>query len=557
MFPLPKLFKYIIQVLTGLFIVIQIIGYAQAQEINYFSEITFSKYDTLRGSLNTRRTCYDVHFYDLNIRVNPESKTIKGSNTVHYEVESKFRIFQVDLFANMKIDSITANGSKLNYKRDSNVILPRFPDVQEKGGKGKITVYYRGKPKEAENPPWDGGFVWENDEKGRPWIGVACEGIGASLWWPNKDHLSEEPDSMKISCEVPKDLTCVSNGRLTNITKLPDGYQRYSWFVSYPINNYNVTLNIGHYTHFEDQYVNENDTLELDYYVLDYNQSKARDHFLQVPEMLECFEEYFGPYPFPKDGYGLVETPYWGMEHQGAIAYGNNYENNELGFDYIIIHESAHEWWGNSISTHDHGALWIHESFTTYAEALFVECKHDYSTAIKYLKSQKPRIQNIEPILGPLGVNFNSFQSSDMYYKGSWMLHTLRNTINDDEQWFHILRSLNRKFSNDIVTTQTITAFINDRTSIELSNFFKQYLRHPKPPKFQYRLIEKGNRVMIKYRWVTNTVAYKMPISIKAGKKGKKRLRPTQQWQTQDLGSINKDNIKVATDKFYVIPQEK
>ncbi|HXA01346.1 MAG TPA: M1 family aminopeptidase, partial [Cytophagaceae bacterium] len=319
---------------------------------------------------------------------------------IRYTTVEDFDKMQVDLFAGMYIHRVMHHGISISFKRDSNAVYIQFASTQQKGKEDSITIYYSGSPHIAANPPWDGGIVWSKDSLGRPWAAVACEAIGASVWWPCKDHLSDEPDSMSMSFIVPEGLSCISNGNLTGVFTIP-GKSIYSWMVHYPINNYNVTFYIGHYSHFNDSLKNkEGKTLGLDYYVLDYNLSKAKKHFDIVKPMLLCYENLFGPYPFYRDGYALVEAPYWGMEHQGAIAYGNHFKTDMPGLDYIIVHESAHEWWGNSLSVADHGEMWIHEAFATYSEALVIERLHNYNTSLQYLADQKLNIKNQEPILG-------------------------------------------------------------------------------------------------------------------------------------------------------------
>ncbi|MBC7921857.1 MAG: M1 family metallopeptidase, partial [Ferruginibacter sp.] len=406
----------------------------------------------------------------------------------------------------------------------------------------------------AVNPPWDGGFSWKKDSTGKPWVAVSCEGVGASLWWPCKDHPSDEPDSVRIRCQVPSSLTCVANGNLRSKRAMPGGYAQYDWFVSYPINPYNVTLNIADYAHFTDAYAGADGApLALDYYVLRANEKKARQHFQQVKPMLACYEKYFGPYPFPRDGYALVETPYWGMEHQSAVAYGNHYQNNAFGFDFIIVHESGHEWWGNSVSCRDHAELWIHESFGTYAEALYVEDTQGYDTMLRYLEEKKERIKNQHPILGPLSVNYHRWPDSDMYVKGTWMLHTLRNAIADDSLWFGLLRGLATDFRLQNITTEQVIAYVNRKTGKDYTYFFDQYLRHAQPPTLEYQLWAKGRSVSLRYRWQADVKGFAMPIRVGFGKAyPTTTLQPTTAWQTILLDGDQAD-FRVATELFYVL----
>jgi aminopeptidase N len=443
----------------------------------------------------------------------------------------------------------------LPYIREGNAFFIEFPKDIQKGDHVDVIVYYHGNPKKSSRPPWDGGFVWQRDSLNRDWIGVACEGLGASSWWPNKDHMSDEPDSMLISCIVPSSLTAVSNGRLRSKIEMDNNMTRWSWFVSYPINNYNVSINIAHYTHFTDKYQNQTGELDLDYYVLDYNLEIARNHFVQVKGMLACFEHYFGEYPFWNDGYKLIETPYWGMEHQSGIAYGNNYENNDFGFDFIIIHESGHEYFGNSVSCNDHAEMWIHESFATYMEALYVEYFWDNTIAIKYLEAQKSHIANSLPIIGPLGVNFNEWKDADMYFKGSWMLHSIRNTINNDSLWFQILHDIYQHFKLKIVSTEEIIEFINSRTNYDLTPVFKQFLTTTNIPELHYRMKKKHDGLILKYNWSNTVEGFNMPVVVRTNRNELYRLYPTEKIQDMEIRDTNA--LTFATDLFYFITIEK
>lgn len=516
----------------------------------------FSRHDTLRGSLGEFRSNYDVLSYELDLKVIIDRKEIKGSNKIRFKCTKNLDTLQLDLFSNMYVDSIVFLNENISFSRDSNVIFVHFPWELMKDNTHFIQVYYHGIPVIAKNAPWNGGFVWEKDKNGVDWVGVACEGVGASLWWPNKDHLSDEPDNMKIHITVPSELMAVSNGQLFRKKKLRNGYTRYSWKVSYPINNYNVTLNIGDYDYFNEHYINrQGDTLNLEYYVLGYNLDTARQHFKQVHEMLDCFESYFGPYPFYRDGFKMVETSYWGMEHQSCIAYGNNYENNRWGFDYIIIHESAHEWFGNSLSCNDHAEMWIHEAFATYLESLYMECKYGMDKAIDYLQSQRIFI-NKEPILGPKGVNFRYWVSSDMYYKGSWMLHTLRNVINDDILWFDMLNmfAVDNAVSN--VKTEDFIRLVNMESGRNLDYFFKQYLGTSDLPILKYRLKKKKkNALEVEYAWDTKVQGFRMPVKVTVAKDKYRMIFPDKQWKTISLENMKVDEFKIA-EHLYLIKTE-
>lgn len=527
----------------------------------------FTRQDTLRGTLSPIRACYDVTFYDLKLKVIPTAQSIEGSNTIYYKSTADFKKMQVDLFANMQIVNISQRDKPLKYSREGNAIFINFTDIQKKGAAYAIKIDYRGKPQIAKNPPWDGGFSWKKDMNGKDWIVVSCEGTGASLWFPNKDHLSDEPDSVRISCAVPSGLTCVSNGNLRSkktfksdyaisenktVNGIPSTpYTEFEWFVSYPINNYNITLNIADYANFKDVYTaGDGEKLDLDYYVLKPNLEKAKAHFKQVKPMLACYEKYFGKYPFWKDGYALVETPYWGMEHQSAVAYGNNYKSNEYGFDFIIIHESGHEYFGNSLSCNDHAEMWIHESFTTYMEALYVECTQGYEKSIKYLTKQKALIRNTEPLIGPMGVNYSQ-PDSDIYFKGTWMLHTLRHVVNDDTIWFETVKGLAEKFKISHVTTEQIISYFNEKTGKNLSPIFDMYLRTTHIPTLQYQLTQQDN-ITIELRYRYKDAMDSMPIKAGFGLTKYEVITPNNEWKTKIFQKIAGQEFKIATELFYV-----
>lgn len=525
---------------------------------DFYNTYEFTAADTLRGTMRPERSAYDVTFYDLNVRINPSRQELEGWVDIHYRAVEDFTRLQIDLFRNMELDSIVFNGKALPFERVYDAVFVSFP-AQSEDSAGKFRVYYHGKPTTANNPPWDGGFVWGKDRRGRHWIGVACEGDGASLWWPNKDHLSDEPDSMSIRVSVPKGLECIANGNLRGQVDQGD-YQRWDWFVSYPINNYNVSVNIANYTHFSDTYTAEDGAeLPLDYYVLDYNEDEAREHFEQVKPMLACYERYFGKYPFWNDGYAMVETPYLGMEHQGAIAYGNRYMRGYLGgmipagmdWDYIIIHETGHEYFGNSISCNDLAEMWIHESFTTYMEALYVECMYSYDDAVGYLVSQRPYIDNEQPILGPKGVNWEDWDGSDHYYKGAWMLHTLRSALQDDELWFDILKSFHLEHKISQVTTEDFVNWVNDKTGQDWSAFFEQYLEYPEVPTLEYRTGQDGSNLKVEFRWNCDVNAFAMPVLM--GDPEKPQLvQPTTSWKTVELEGIQEKDFRISTNLFLI-----
>ena len=531
----------------------------------------FTHADSLRGELTPGRSCYDVYFYDLHLKIDTGTHSISGYNTIYFKVVKDFDIMQVDLFRNMDIDSIIFHRTHLsNYFRDSNTIIFNINNkcngcvlhlVEFEGAKDSIKIYYHGSPQIAKNPPWDGGFIWSKDSLGNPWIDVACEGTGASLWWPCKDHLSNKPDSMRMTFDVPEGLMCVSNGRLRAETKLNNGFTRFTWFVSKPIINYDVTLNIADYAHISDYYLNGKDTLTLDYYVLKYNEEKARKHFEQVKPMLACYEKFFGKYPFYTDGYKLVESTYWGMEHQSCVAYGNHYQNNNFGFDFIIIHESAHEWWGNSLSCSDAADMWLHEAFATYAEALYIECTQNYQTAVKYLHKQQKRISNKYPIIGPYNVNFQGTNDDDdMYFKGTWMLQTFRHVINNDSLFFAILRGLQKKFEYTSTNSKDVIACISKIAGKEYTPFFNQYLYNAKPPVFEYKLKQEGNGVLLSYRWDSVVKNFQMPLKVNSkvadSVKTYITITPGTEWQSLQLNNLKPSDFSIDLDEYYIIPKK-
>lgn len=534
------------------------ISFHSFSQINYYQEFEFTEADTLRGMLRPERTCYDVTFYDLQIKINIDKKYISGYNEIHFKAMDDFSRLQVDLFDNMKINKIVFMGKELDYERKHNAVFVSFPK-QKKDVTGSFRVYYEGTPIAAKRAPWDGGFSWKKDIKGNPWVAVSCEGIGASLWFPNKDHLYDEPDSVRIGAAVPNGLTCIANGNLENTLNEGD-YTRYNWFVSYPINNYNITLNITEYAHFSDTYKSaDGESLALDYYVLPENLEKAKKHFEQVKPMLACYEKLFGKYPFWEDGFALVETPYLGMEHQGAIAYGNKYMRGYLGgmmpagidFDYIIIHEAGHEYWGNSVSCVDHAEMWIHESFCTYTEALYVECMYDYSEAIRYLNYQRRFIENRKPIVGPLNVNFDSFGGSDHYYKGAWVLQTLRAALNDDDLWFKLMKAIYKEYERSTVTTPEIIKFINDFTKQDCSKFFEQYLHHPKVPNLLYRATQQGKDIKISAVWKCETKGFNMPVLV-GSPKNYQMIYPTDERKDFIIKNVDIANFRIAEELFLI-----
>lgn len=547
--------KKIIFILFYLTFAICLLPTAKSQQpIANYQYPVFTKADSLRGTLSPLRVCYDVSYYHLTVKVFYEEKKIEGSNVIRFRAMQDFNKMQIDLVKTLNISRIIFHEKELAFERIENAVMITFAKTIVANTNDEITVYYDGIPLEASNPPWDGGWVWKKDNEGKTWIGTACEGLGASTWWPCKDHLSDEPDSMQISIIIPKGLMAVSNGNLRQKVDLKDNWERFDWYVSYPINNYNVTVNIGNYKTISETYTNASGAHKLDYYVLAYNVDKAKKHFQQVKKMLKTFEYYFGEYPFWRDGYALVETSFWGMEHQSAIAYGNEYRNNEFGFDFIIIHESGHEWFGNSLSMPDRSDMWIHESFTTYAEALFLEHTHNPSKAIAYLRKQRLLIKNSEPIVGPVGVSYDGWPDADMYYKGTWMLHTLRNAVNDDKLWFQTLKQFTEHFRIQSVTTNEAISFFNQHLGRDYTWLFKEYLYHTEFPVLEYKIMSKANQTEVSYRWVASENNFTLPVSLKYGKTIEK-WNSTTEWQTKTYNTNSFSPSFIREQGLYEIKQ--
>jgi aminopeptidase N len=477
-----------------------------------------------------------IEYYHLTVALDLERKTIHGNNRIVGYSKPNTDIF-LDLASNLKVDSIRhSKYGILKYSRDHK---GRINLNVENGltDQDTVTIYYQGSPRKARKAPWDGGFVWTQDANGKPWVGVACQGIGASVWWPLRDDLHAEPDSMRISVRIPNKLMAISNGNLESVDHHSDSTTTWNWLVSYPINPYNVTINVADYVHFRDIYPGLEGNLSLDYYVLRSNESKARAHFQQVHTLMNCFESHLGPYPFYRDGFALVETPYWGMEHQSCIAYGNNYINNEWGFDFIIVHETGHEWFGNNLSVADNAELWIHESLTTYAEAIYVECTKGKEAAQAYMLGHRKRIANTEPLLGPLGVKFNDRKTSDIYFKGAWLWHTIRNTIRNDRIWWNMLKGMRDTFRLRTVNTLTLVDYVNRQTETNWNAFFDFYLNETKLPILQYKILKTNTGDILEHRWVlpNGRERFQLPIHLQIeGQNMEKTIEPSTEWKREN-----------------------
>jgi len=512
----------------------------------------FTRRDSLQGSLRPERTCFDVLRYDLNLTIEPEYKTVKGYNDITFKVIEKTQKIQLDLFENMVVDSIIFNEKKLQYKREFDAVFISFLSELPLNSEQKIRFYYNGNPLVAKRAPWDGGFVWKKDSNGNDFVGVAVQGTGASLWYPVKDHQTDEPDrGASVKVAVPNGLMNVSNGKFIGNENLNNGFTRWDWEVKNPINNYNIVINIGDYVNIHEKL----DDLDLDYYVLAENEVVARKHFEEVMPMMECFQQKFGTYPFVNDGYKLVETPYLGMEHQSAVAYGNKYTKGYLGndmtgtgigleFDFIIIHETGHEWFGNSITSKDIADMWIHESFTTYSECVYVECQFGYEKAMAYINGQKKLIANQKPVIGQFGVNYKT-GNSDMYYKGALMLNTIRHIINDDTKWWAMLKKYAETYRYKIIETKDVVAFFSKESGLNLSPIFDQYLKHKAFPELELKF----NDGTIDFRWKTDVENFKMPFECKIGTKSL-RYEATNAWQSAPIQLKNPTDFSLDENKF-------
>jgi len=512
----------------------------------------YTRQDTLRGTITADREWWDLTYYHLDIKVDPDAKTISGKNTIQYKVLKEYSTMQIDLQPPLQITRVIQNGDELEVIHDGNAHFIKLNETQSVGSVNAIDVYYKGKPKEAVRAPWDGGFSWEKDNNGKPFIATSCQGIGASIWWPNKDHMYDEVDSMLISVNVPKGLTNVSNGRLRKLEEHDDNTVTSHWFINNPINNYGVNVNIADYVHFSEVYQGEKGPLDMDYYVLRDNLEKAKEHFKDAPKMMKAFEHWFGPYPFYEDGFKLVEVPYLGMEHQSSVTYGNQYKKGYLGkdpsntgwglkFDFIIIHESGHEWFANNITYKDVADMWVHEGFTNYSENLFLDYHYGKEASAAYVIGTRKGIKNDKPIIGQYNVNKRG--SGDMYPKGGNMLHTLRQLIEDDDKWRRILRGLNKTFYHQTVTSKQIEDYLSAQTGKDLTKFFDQYLRDTRIPTLEYSIDNKK----LKFRYTNIVKKFDMPIQVVINDKTQ-WIFPKADWKTMP---VDASDISIVPD-FYV-----
>ncbi len=522
----------------------------------------FTRADTLRGKLTPLRSNYDVTFYDLAVKVDIENKAISGKNRLRFKVLNPLDKLQVDLYANMTIHQIRYAGKPLIYTREFDAVFVQFPEQLKAGSEQELEIDYSGKPQVPDfSVPMMGGFLWDKDKNGNPWVQVVCQGSGASLWWPNKDHLSDEPDSMRISVTVPSDLVDISNGRLLRKTVLPDNWTRYDWYVSYPINNYNVTLNIGKYAHRRETY--GADSLTLDYYCMPYNQEKFRWVFDGVKPMLSTLEKHYGKYPFPRDGFTLMESLY-PMEHQSAVSFGKMPNDNAgpltlvdtLRHMQLVWHEVSHEWWGNSVSCQDMADLWIHEAFATYSEGFYLASAVGKEGELGYIASLPQQVSGKEPIIGVRDVNHIHYNIGDMYSKAALMVYTFRHALHNDKLWADILKGIQQRFQNETVTTNDIVGYINEKTERDYTWFFDQYLNYTTLPTLEIKLTEKTQSLVVSYRWKADVPNFRMPVSVTKKLDQFERITPTTNWKTMTLPNMAADDFEVDEIRFYVQVEE-
>ena len=518
-----------------------------------FSQEKYTRADTLRGSITAERAWWDLKHYDLSVEIFPETKSIIGSNTVRYQVKEAHQTLQIDLQEPLKIVGVTQDGQELKVKKEGAAHFVTLEKKQIPGKTEEIVVRYEGKPLVAIRPPWDGGITWTKDSNGKDYIASSNQGIGSSIWWPTKDHPADEVDSLMIRVTVPNGLMDVSNGRLTKTDK-GDKTTTYHWAVKNPINDYGVNINIGDYVHFSEKFPGEKGDLDMNFYVLKENLEKAKVHFKDASRMMKAFEHWFGPYPFYEDGYKLVDAPYLGMEHQSSVTYGNGYQNGYRGrdlsgtgwgmkFDFIIIHESGHEWFANNITYKDVADMWIHESFTNYSESLFVEYYYGKDAGQEYVRGTRMAIANDIPVIGKYGVNQRG--SGDMYYKGGNMLNTIREIVQDDERWRQMLRGLNEKFYHQTVTTQQVEDYMSVSLGIELKPVFDQYLRDVRIPILEYYFSDEQT---LNFRWINSVASFDMPVDLVVGEKSI-RVKPTTRWNKVKVNGIS----TVSVDEDYYV----
>jgi aminopeptidase N len=547
-------------ILNSLLALILKTHWASCQPLN--SKTAFTRQDSLRGSLNAEREWWDVDYYTIDIHPDYEKRRLQGKTTIAFKVLKPFTIMQVDLQEPMRITRVLWNKKELSFLREGNAWHIRFPEKAKLSQKESMEIFFEGNPRVAARPPWDGGWIFQKDRQGRPWMSVACQGLGASVWYPCKDHQSDEPDAgATINITVPDTLVAVANGRLIYKKTIQPGTLTYSWAVTNPINNYNIVPYIGKYVHWQEEYMGEKGKLSCDYWVLDYELEKAKQQFLQVPKMLKSFEYWFGPYPFYEDGFKLVQSPHLGMEHQSAVAYGNGFQNGYRGrdlsgtgwgdkWDFIIVHESGHEWFANNISTKDIADMWVHEGFTNYSETLFTTSEYGTEAGNDYVIGTRKLIRNDIPIIGHYGVNKEG--SGDMYYKGGNLIHTIRSIISNDEKFRQILRGLNKDFYHQTVTSKQVEEYISEKAGRDFSRIFDQYLRTTQIPVLEYQIDSLNST--IRYRFKNCIAGFSMPMKVKMEKET--WIEPTTEWKQMEIPrGFDADKFEIDRN-FYIQTQK-
>ena len=513
----------------------------------------------LIGNLNENRSSYRVSFYDINIDFDINNKSLDGFVTIKAESKSDIDQLQVDLAENLNIKSIIFQNKEVAFKREYDAVLIEFPNTITKNNFFEFTVNYNGVPQNADNPPWAGGFTWSKDKDNRDWIAVSCEGEGARIWWPNKDHITAEGDSVRMTYTVPSNLVAVGNGKLRSVKNIGEKTS-YEWFVGNPINNYNISVQIGNYVAVQDTFIKDNQTHFMNHYVLDYNKELASNFFPQSKEVIRFYEKYFGDYQWYEDGYKLIEVPYLGMEHQSAVTYGNGFSmyNGVRSkswpmygvIDPLIIHETGHEWFGNSVTASDPTHIWIHEGLQVYSESIYFEDKfNSYEVGVHYLNSIKNRIVNEIPIVGNENENHWALHG-DTYMKGAWIMHTLRSVINNDEIWFKILKEFMVENAKGFANTRDFFNKVEEKTGEDFWYFAEQYFYSPNQPVLEYYQDENNYH----YRWINVNDNFIMPIDLLVNG-SIKRVYPSNKFKKIDIN--RHAQIEVMDWKFYVKPSEK
>ena len=520
-------------------------------EENGFKPI-FGLKDSLQGALRHERTCFDVYYYDLTVKVIPNKKRIEGSNIIHFKTVEKTSKIQIDLSDKFEIESIIWNGKELEYSRVYNAIFISFDEDLPINEKQSIAITYSGSPRKAPHPPWNGGFIW-GKKRFNHWVGVACEHLGASSWWPCKDHLTEKPDSMSINIQVPSKYEAIANGNLRSKSAIGDKYTNFEWFVSYPINSYCVTFYMGKFVNFSEVYTNANGFYDIDYYVLPHHLELAKEYYSQTKEIVEVYEKLYGEYPYKEDGIAMIEAPYEGMEHQSAIAIGDGYGKEkrdgyeDTDYDYLVVHELAHEWWGNTVTMGDMADAWISEGFATYSEYLFIEEKYGYAEYIKANAMNMDYVMNIWPMVGIKDVNDNSFWGGDIYHKGAAMLNNLRCIINNDSVFFLLIKDFYQQNKFKTLTSSDFTEFVNEYTGDDYNDFFDKFLYDTEPPVLHYNFTLENGDLLFSYKWINVGDGFKMPFSITINNNYNLRL----------IATTDPKTAKIENVKSFYLPNEK